>query len=185
VLTGAANANGTANSLNDVLTANGGNDSLIGGTGNDTLNAGPGNDTLVAGSGNDSLVSGNLTGNGSGSTTFVINTNIGTSLVIDAGPTDTLQFGSDFVNLSNMQIRQSGAQYFITFYANDPYPIIVNGTFGYIGFPDGGTTPLASFLSGNYVEGTNQVSGVSTTVAPGVTNLTLTGSGNLTATAIV
>ncbi|WP_144051421.1 peptidylprolyl isomerase [Geminocystis herdmanii] len=58
ILTGAANINGTGNTLDNRITGNSGNNRLIGGDGNDTLIAGAGNDTLSGGVGADSMVGG-------------------------------------------------------------------------------------------------------------------------------
>jgi Ca2+-binding RTX toxin-like protein len=52
-LTGTAAANGTGNTLDNVITGNGANNSLIGAAGNDTLSGGLGADTLNGGAGND------------------------------------------------------------------------------------------------------------------------------------
>jgi len=57
-LTGSANIDGTANSLNNLLIGNSGNNSLSGGEGNDTIIGGAGNDSLDGGAGADSLTGG-------------------------------------------------------------------------------------------------------------------------------
>jgi Ca2+-binding RTX toxin-like protein len=58
-LTGSANIDGTANSLNNLLIGNSGNNSLSGGEGNDTIIGGAGNDSLDGGAGSDTLNGGN------------------------------------------------------------------------------------------------------------------------------
>src|SRR2546430_7433624 len=57
-LTGALAADGTGNSLNNVLTGNGAANVLSGGAGRDTLDGGAGSDVLVGGTGNDTYVLG-------------------------------------------------------------------------------------------------------------------------------
>jgi trimeric autotransporter adhesin len=61
-LTGAADINGSGNSISNTLTGNsgsntlnggGGDDTIVGGSGNDSLNGGLGNDNMSGGSGND------------------------------------------------------------------------------------------------------------------------------------
>jgi Ca2+-binding RTX toxin-like protein len=55
-LTGAANINGTGNSLANAITGNGGTNTLRGLGGNDTLTGAGGNDTLAGGDGNDTFL---------------------------------------------------------------------------------------------------------------------------------
>jgi Ca2+-binding RTX toxin-like protein len=57
-LTGAANINGTGNTLGNVLTGNIGSNVLTGNAGNDTLDGQAGTDTLVGGTGNDTYLLG-------------------------------------------------------------------------------------------------------------------------------
>lgn len=84
-LTGAADIDGTGNTLNNVITGNTGANTLDGGAGADTLNAGAGNDTLIGGDGNDTLNGGtdadSMTG-GTGNDTYVVD-NVG-DLVTEA-----------------------------------------------------------------------------------------------------
>ncbi len=54
-LTGAAEIDGTGNTLNNIIIGNSGINILDGGLGDDTINAGAGTDILVGGDGNDSL----------------------------------------------------------------------------------------------------------------------------------
>ncbi|HNH34933.1 MAG TPA: calcium-binding protein, partial [Rhodocyclaceae bacterium] len=73
VLTGAGNATGIGNALDNLLTGNSGNNSMDGGAGNDSLSGAAGNDTLIGGLGDDSLDGGaggdNLQG-GAGNDTY-------------------------------------------------------------------------------------------------------------------
>jgi Ca2+-binding RTX toxin-like protein len=94
-LTGIANANGTGNARNNLLTGNTGNnilngrpgnDSLIGGAGNDVLNGAGGNDNLGGGDGNDVL-------NGGGGNDILNGGNGNDVLVGDLG-NDTLWGGA-------------------------------------------------------------------------------------------
>lgn len=92
-LTGAANINGTGNSLNNVLTGNSGNNQLDGGSGNDTMVGGDGNDSLLGGSGDDTLHGG--VGDdwlNAGSGNDLLNGGDGAD-VLDAGSGDDVLFG--------------------------------------------------------------------------------------------
>jgi Ca2+-binding RTX toxin-like protein len=57
-LTGAANINGTGNTLANAIAGNGGNNTLKGSTGNDTLRGNGGNDLLIGGVGKDVMAGG-------------------------------------------------------------------------------------------------------------------------------
>lgn len=178
-MTGKNNVTATANSLNDVINANSGNDILNAGSGYDTLNAGAGNDTLNAGSGPVTMNSGNLSGTGINSTTFNVGTT-NTDVNINAGSNDVLQLAPS-VDLSSLIITQVSGGW--NFSASNLNLVTVNGQIGFIGLSDGSIISLAGYISGDYVDGVNQYSSMSTTVAAGVTNLALGGTRNLTATA--
>lgn len=60
ILTGAANINGTGNTLNNYIIGNSGSNILTGGAGNDTLDGGSGSDQLIGGVGNDTYVVDNI-----------------------------------------------------------------------------------------------------------------------------
>jgi Ca2+-binding RTX toxin-like protein len=185
ILTGTGNISGTANNItNESITANSGNDTLIAGNQNDTLYGGSGNDTLESGlSGNDTLIGGNLSGAGAGATTYELLPD-SANVVIDAGPNDTLDF-SPGVNMSLVQIQQTPTQLLVTLHTGASASLVdtVNGGIANIEFPDGNEISLASYLSGNYVEGATQVSSVSATLQGGLTNLSLYGSGIISGTA--
>jgi len=88
-LTGAANINGTGNTLNNYISGNTGNNSLNGGDGADTLLGGSGNDTLTGGAGADSL------NGGAGNDTYVNPTGDTVTEAASAG-TDTVQSNATF-----------------------------------------------------------------------------------------
>ncbi|RDI49528.1 calcium-binding protein, partial [Microvirga subterranea] len=107
-LTGAADLNGTGNSLANTLTGNGGHNRLNGGAGDDLLKGGAGNDTLQGGSGQDRLLGGagddllkggagndRLTG-GTGQDTFVFERGGGTDTVTD------FRHGQDRIDVSGL-----------------------------------------------------------------------------------
>jgi len=99
-LSGAANINGSGNTLANVLTGNGGANSLSGLAGDDTLVGAAGDDTLCGDSGNDSMTG------GLGNDTYVVDA-AGDRIVEAAGQgTDTVlsslawTLGSDIENLT-------------------------------------------------------------------------------------
>jgi Ca2+-binding RTX toxin-like protein len=98
-LTGSAAANGTGNTLANVLTGNSGNNTLTGGSGNDTLDPGSaGTDSLRGGVGNDTYIIARTSG-----VTVVENTGEGTDLVL-ASVTHTLAS-----NVENLTLTGSSA----------------------------------------------------------------------------
>jgi Ca2+-binding RTX toxin-like protein len=84
LLTGAANLNGTGNTLANLLAGNTGANSLSGGDAADTLSGGDGNDTLAGGAGADSLAG------GLGNDRYQVEAG---DLATDAGGADTVTTG--------------------------------------------------------------------------------------------
>ncbi|MBF8672683.1 calcium-binding protein, partial [Pseudomonas putida] len=87
-LLGAANLNGTGNTLANTLVGNSGNNVLDGGDGADVLQGGAGNDTMLGGTGNDSLSGGDgndLLDGGAGNDSMAGGTGDDLYLVAQAG----------------------------------------------------------------------------------------------------
>ncbi|MFK0271955.1 calcium-binding protein, partial [Pseudomonas asiatica] len=88
ILLGAANLNGTGNTLANTLVGNSGNNVLDGGDGADVLQGGAGNDTMLGGAGNDSLSGGDgndLLDGGAGNDSMAGGTGDDLYLVAQAG----------------------------------------------------------------------------------------------------
>lgn len=106
-LTGAADIDGTGNTLNNVITGNAGNNVLDGGTGNDTLAGGAGSDRLLGGTGDDR---------------YVFRLGDGSDCIMDTQGGDTLYVGSGLTEASleaerigdDMLIHAIGTEDFIT-----------------------------------------------------------------------
>jgi Ca2+-binding RTX toxin-like protein len=100
VLTGAGNASGTGNSLNNSLIGNSASNTLTGNAGNDVLQGLGGNDTLRGGTGSDTY----LFARGDGVDTISENDST-------VGNTDTVSFS---VNPLDLVLQQSGANLLIS-----------------------------------------------------------------------
>ncbi len=164
-LTGTGNLTATGNDLSDVIIANSGNDSLISGTGNDTLIAGTGNDTLVG---------------GSGVTTYQFNVGNGITTIKKSASADTLKFGVGITagNLSASSAMVSGVTT-VTISVSSGGSVVVNGgALSRIVFADGSATTLAALAASS----TSMTSSVNAVMGPGITKLTLTGTGNISGT---
>ena len=159
-MTGSADVTATANSLNDVISAN------------------SGNDTLVAGSGNDTLIS------GGGANTYVINAGSGITTINQSGTSDVLSYGTGIsaANLAATAAVNADGSTTVTILD----PVVINnytaGVLDMIVFADGSTASLSAVLAQATTGSTAATSAVSVTLADGIQNMTLTGTGNLTAT---
>lgn len=131
----------------DILNASAaGSTLLVGGSGNETLVGGAGDDTLVAGSGNDSM------DGGAGSNTYVFNSGVGSSEIVQSGGTDILQFGSG-ISASDLSISATlganGAPALEISVGGSS--VIADGAFsgqvGAVTFADGGTMSLAQLMA--------------------------------------
>ncbi len=208
-LTGAADIDGTGNTLNNVITGNAGANTLDGGAGSDSLYAGAGNDTLIGGDDNDLLDGGTGTDSMAGNTgndTYVVD-NVGDLVTEVAGEgTDLVQSsitytltdnvenltltGSANINgtgneLSNVIIGNSGVNTLYGLEGDDT----LNGGSGADTMHGGvGNDTYVVDNTGDVVveqasEGMDTVqSSVTYTLSANVENLTLTGSANINGT---
>jgi Ca2+-binding RTX toxin-like protein len=159
--TGSANVQLTANGLGDNLISN------------------DGNDTLVAGAGDDSLEG------GFGHTTYVVNPTAGHStLIFDNGAGDTLAFGAG-VALTDLTASTGTLDGQATVTLTDAHGgavVIENdgGILDTLAFADGTTSSLALVLAAQAGQ-TSATASTSVSMPNGLTQLTLTGTGNLRA----
>ncbi|MFZ6654757.1 hypothetical protein [Undibacterium sp. TJN19] len=173
-LTGNADLSATGNFFDDVITANSGNDTLIAGTGNDTLIAGTGNATLVGGSGKEQYVV--QAGNG---TTTIQQSALRDGLTYGTGVTAasltaTLAAGISGGNDVTIKNKLGGSVVISNWSASSLNNFV---------FADGSKVSVAQLLSQSPTGPTAMTSSTSVPVLPaGILNLTLIGSGNLTAT---
>jgi len=194
-LTGSSAANGTGNTLDNVLTGNSGNNTLTGLAGNDTLDPGSaGTDVLVGGQGNDTYTVTRTTG-----ITLTENASEGTDLV-NASVAYTLGnnlenltlTGSSALNgtgntLDNVLTGNSGSNTLTGLGGNDTLDAGSAGTDVLLGGL-GDDTYIVARTSGititeNASEGTDSVlASVTHTLATNVENLTLTGSSTINGT---
>ena len=176
-LTGSANLSATGNNLADVITANSGNDTLTAGTGNDTLIGGAGSDSFVGGSGGTTLIV------GSGNDTFIAE---GGNAIISAETSGTLtiQNGTDADILYSPTFTFDSAVN-----TNGVEIVTLTDDYGGTIVIDGGEVELDTEYEGMF--SLSQIMGIApatvysasnAALAPGATNLTLTGNANLTAT---
>ena len=181
-LTGTAATNATGNELDNVMLGNSAANTLTGGAGNDTLNGGAGADAMLGGAGNDLYVVDNAgdvvteladegTDRVNSSVSYALGTNI-ENLTL-TGTTAINATGNELANMltgnsgNNILSGGAGADTMIGGLGNDSFTVDNTGD-------------VIVELAG---EGTDTVSSaISYTVGANVENLTLTGTGNLTAT---
>ena len=161
-------ATGTANVQ---LTANGLGDNLISNDGNDTLVAGAGDDSLEGGFGN---------------TTYVVNPTAGHStLVFDSAAGDTLAFGAGAA-LGDLTATTGtlDGQPTVTLTDANGGAVVIETDGGSVldtlAFADGTTSSLALVLAAQAGQ-TSATASTSVSMPNGLTQLTLTGTGNLRA----
>jgi Ca2+-binding RTX toxin-like protein len=177
---GTANISLQGNAIANVITAN---------SGNDTLEGGGSNSTLVGGAGNDVIWRSRV----AAPNTFVYNVGDGNMTIDDSDAlqyvtvgSDVLQFGSGIT--AGSIVANAGLSY-DTFNGNIWQSItltlstgksveIIDPGFSTIQFADGSTTTLAALLAQS---GTAITSSANVTMPGGTTELTLTGTGQLTA----
>ncbi|MBV8209158.1 MAG: DUF2974 domain-containing protein [Burkholderiaceae bacterium] len=196
-LTGSANLTATSNATGAVLTGNAGNDTLIGGSNRDTLIAGSGVDTLIGGSGPYGAVP----------DTFVINNvNDVIQLPANAGA-DTVESSVSYTMIAGVDTLTLTGSADVAGTGNSDASNIITGNAGNDTLTAGSGrdtlaagSGLATLIGGTGADefdinnvgdviqlaatATNDtvVSSVSYSMANGVDTLTLTGTGNLTAT---
>jgi trimeric autotransporter adhesin len=164
-LTGTTAFNATGNTLNNTLTGNAADNTLDGGSGNDTMVGGAGNDTYVVNVSTDVVTE--LAGEG----TDTIQSSITLSLVALTHVENITLTGSSALNatgnaLDNVLTGNSGTNVLTGNAGNDTYVVTTGDT----------TTEAAG-------AGTDTVlSAVTWTLATNLENLTLTGTGNVSAT---
>ncbi len=169
-LTGTANINGTGNSVANIITGNSGDNTLDGGLGADTLIGGGGNDTFIvdnagdvvtAGSGTDTILSSiswDMSSTGHNNTDVEHLTLTGSANINGVGN-----------SLANLITSNTGIDTLAGGAGNDTY--ILNNS--------------ADFVVENSAEGTDTVQAsfnIDLTSVANVENVTLTGSGNYSAT---
>ena len=143
----------------------------------DVLYGGNGNDTLEAPSGTiPALYSGNPYGQGANATTFLVDTD---NVDIQAGPNDILKFGPD-ISLSDIVVSAYENSWYIRVNPSDPNRITISGTLGYIELSDGTLVPFSAFVSGSFTAGSIEYASSNTTLAGGLTSLTLDENTSLT-----
>ena len=173
-LTGSAISRRPAMTVDDLITANSGNDSLVAGTANDTLVAAAGNDTLTG---------------GVGATTYVFNQQSGdpttrTITIQDSGSDDILQFGSGITaaNITGTSATVNGTLVVTLQVGTLGQVVIDGGSLSTLSFANGTTGKLTALVPIAGTTGNTQYAAASATLASGLTNLTMTGSANVTAT---
>jgi Ca2+-binding RTX toxin-like protein len=95
----------------DKLWGQAGDDSLFGGDGDDELTAGDGADLLVGGKGDDALIS-----EGTGNKTYLFNAGDGTDVILSAGGTRRLKFGTG-IQKSDIKMYRSTGDYVRVLYS--------------------------------------------------------------------
>jgi trimeric autotransporter adhesin len=183
-LTGTADITGTGNDLDNTITGNSGNNILDGGAGADALTGDKGDDTYIINSSGDTVTEGIGGGTDSVSSSVTFSLGIDVENLTLTGTADVNGFGND---LSNTIIGNSGSNSLVGLAGND----VITGGDGndYI---DGGIgTDLLNGGLGNdtyVIDNVGDVitdaglgidtviSGVSSTLADNLENLTLTGS---------
>jgi Ca2+-binding RTX toxin-like protein len=172
-LTGAANINGTGNSVANVLTGNGGHNTLNGGAGGDTMIGGAGNDTYIVDDSGDVVTEAASAGTDlvQSSVSFTLGNNVenltltGTAAINGTGNSAANVLTGNSGN--NTLNGAGGADTMIGGAGNDTYVVDNTGD-------------VVTELSNQGVDLVQ--SSVSHTLSANVENLTLTGTGNTTAT---